>query len=83
MGPLHRVNVGMHRVKAGAKAAQLSSAPGRCTRRPQGFGRLLPEDAAARPRAGWVVKGVYYAMDQNGRLVSLPLEHKEEVPTSK
>lgn len=80
VGPLHRVNVGMHRAKAEAKAAQLSSSLVDALVNLKVSAELLPEDAAARPRAGWVVKGVYYAMDQNGRLVSLPLDHEQNGP---
>ena len=76
IGPLQRVNAGMHRVKAEAKAAQLSSSLVDALHKLKISAELLPEDAAARPHVGWVIKGVYYALDQNGRLVSLPMEHE-------
>src|SRR5580704_17064564 len=45
-GPLHRVNVGMHRVKADAKAAQLSSSLVDALVNLKVSAELLPEDAA-------------------------------------
>lgn len=78
IGPLHALNSGMHQVKAENKAAQLSSALVEALRARKVSAEPLPEDAGKRPHSGWLVQGVYYALDQNSRLISGPLSPKQD-----
>lgn len=40
----------------------------------------LPRDAAVRPRSGWMIQGIFYALDQNSRLISVPFLSKQTGP---
>jgi hypothetical protein len=79
-GPLHAINADMHSLKAEGKASQLSSQLVDALKARGAQAALLPADAAARPGAGWLVEGVYYALDQNSRLVSLPRASRQGTP---
>jgi hypothetical protein len=40
----------------------------------------LPTEASHRPSSGWLIKGVFYAMDENSRLISVPFVHTDKGP---
>ena len=72
-GPFHALNSDIHRLKADSNAARLSSALVEALRKLQAQAEPLPTDAALRPHAGWLIQGVFYALDENSRLISVPL----------
>ena len=79
-GPLHALNSDIHRLKADSNAARLSSALVEALRKLQAQAEPLPTDAALRPHAGWLIQGVFYALDENSRLISVPLLSSHKGP---
>ena len=67
-GPLHALNADIHRIKADSNASKLSAELVKALNN-----RQLKADQfdASSPLAtrGWLVQGVFYALDQNARLV--------------
>lgn len=72
-GPLHALNSDIHRLKAARNAERLSSALIEALRKREARVEMLPADAALRPHSGWLLQGVYYALDENNHLISVPL----------
>jgi hypothetical protein len=72
-GPLHALNSRIRQRKADSNAAKLSSALVAALRKHQVPADPLPEDPALRPHSGWLVQGIFYALDENSRLISVPL----------
>jgi Domain of unknown function (DUF4410) len=70
-GPLHALNTDLHRMKADSNATKLSAALVKAL-----TNKMLKADQfdASSPsaRSGWLIEGVFYALDENARLVSVP-----------
>ena len=75
-GPLHALNADIRRIKADSNAARLSSALTEELRKLGAHADPLPVEASHRPSSGWLVQGVFYAMDENSRLISVPFIDK-------
>ena len=71
-GPFHRLNADIRRIKADNNAARLSSALTEALRKLGARADPLPSDTSGRPSSGWKVQGVFYALDESSRLVSVP-----------
>ena len=59
-------------MKADSNAATVSSALTEELRKLGAPADPLPADVSHRPTSGWLVQGVFYAMDENSRLISVP-----------
>jgi hypothetical protein len=79
-GPLRALNSDYRRVKADRNAARFSAALVEALQKQGLKAAALPEDPSLRPRAGWLIRGVYYALDENSRLISLPLSGSDKGP---
>jgi hypothetical protein len=79
-GPLHALNSDIRRRKADTNAARLSSALIDALKKRQVRAESWPSTAEPRPTAGWLIQGVYYGMDQNSRLISVPLASSNQGP---
>jgi hypothetical protein len=79
-GPLHALNSDIRRMKADSNAARLSSALTVELRKLGARADPLPADASQRPNSGWLVQGVFYAMDENSRLISVPFVSTDKGP---
>jgi hypothetical protein len=40
----------------------------------------LPAETSRRPSSGWLIQGVFYALDENSRLISVPFVHTDKGP---
>ena len=78
-GPIHALSKDIHTRRAGEYAAALSEALARALRNKQAAAEVLPA-GAGRPHEGWLVQGVYAALDEHSRLVSLPFADKPKGP---
>jgi hypothetical protein len=72
-GPIHALNSDIRRIKADSNAARLSTALTEELRKLGAHTDPQPAGASHRPNSGWLVQGVFYAMDENSRLISVPL----------
>jgi hypothetical protein len=79
-GPLRALNADYRRLKADRNAARFTSALVAALRKQGLRAEALPDDPAPRPAAGWLIGGVYYALDANSRLISLPLSGSDKGP---
>jgi hypothetical protein len=79
-GPLHALNADIRRVKADSNAARLSTAVTSQLRKLGAHVEPLPTEAPHRLSSGWLIKGVFYAMDENSRLISVPFVHTDKGP---
>ena len=79
-GPLHALNSDIRHMKSSENAARLSSALIAALAKRGARAEKLPTDAALRPRSGWIIQGIFYAFDQNSRLISVPLLSKQTGP---
>jgi hypothetical protein len=79
-GPLHALNADIRRIKADSNAARLSTALTAELRKLGARADSLPADASRRPTSGWLIKGVFYALDENSRLISVPFVHTDRGP---
>jgi len=80
-GPLHALNADIRRAKANSNAARLSSAVTEELRKLGAHADPLPAGASRRPNSGWLVQGVFYAMDENSRLISVPFISTDKGPS--
>ena len=71
-GPLHALNTDIHKIKADSNASKLSAALVASLRKRQVQSDELPTQASQRPSSGWCIHGVFYALDEDARLVSVP-----------
>jgi hypothetical protein len=78
-GPVHALSKGIHTRKADENAAALSQALVRALQNKQAAAEVLPA-GASRPHEGWLVQGVYSALDEHSRLVSLPFANTPKGP---
>ena len=78
-GPLHALNVDIHRIKSDSNASKLSAALVRALRKREMRADKLPE-VSRPPQSGWLIQGVFYALDENARLVSVPLLTSQNGP---
>jgi hypothetical protein len=67
-------------MKSSENAARLSSALIAALVKRGARAEKLPTDVALRPRSGWIIQGIFYALDQNSRLISVPLLSKQTGP---
>jgi hypothetical protein len=79
-GPLHALNADIRRMKAYSNAGRLSSALAEELRKLGVPADPLPTEESHRPTSGWLVQGVFYAMDENSRLISVPLISTDKGP---
>ena len=79
-GPLHALNSDIRHMKSSENAERLSSALIAALVRRGARAEKLPTDAALRPRLGWMIQGVFYALDENSRLISVPFLSKQTGP---
>jgi hypothetical protein len=79
-GPLRALNSDYRRLKADRNASRFTTALVESLRKQGLRAETLPEDPAARPTAGWLIRGMYYALDANSRLISLPLSGSDKGP---
>lgn len=79
-GPLHALNSDVRHVKSSENAARLSSALVAALMKRGARAEELPTDIPQRPQSGWIIRGVFYALDQNSRLISVPLLNKQTGP---
>jgi hypothetical protein len=79
-GPLHALNADIRRIKADSNAARLSTALTAALRKLGASADSLPADASQRPSSGWLIKGVFYARDENSRLISVPFVRTDKGP---
>lgn len=79
-GPLHALNADIRLIKADSNAARLSTALTAELRKLGARADPLPADASRRPRSGWLIKGVFYARDENSRLISVPFVGTDKGP---
>ena len=40
----------------------------------------LPAETSRRPSSGWLIQGVFYALDENSRLISVPFVQTDKGP---
>ena len=79
-GPIHALNADIRRIKADSNAARLSTA---VTAELRKLGANADPQSAGtphQPNSGWLVQGVFYAMDENSRLISVPLVSSDKGP---
>jgi len=79
-GPLHALNADTRRMKADSNAARLSTAVTKELQKLGAHADPLPAEASRRPSSGWVIQGVFYALDENSRLISVPFVHTDKGP---
>ena len=79
-GPLHALNADIRRIKADSNAARLSTAVTAELRKLGAHADPLPAGASHPPDSGWLIKGVFYAMDENSRLISVPFVRTDKGP---
>jgi hypothetical protein len=79
-GPLHALNADIRRIKADSNAARLSTAVTAELRKLGARADPLPADAPRRPSSGWLIKGVFYALDGKSRLISVPFVGTDKGP---
>jgi len=79
-GPLHALNSDIRHMKSSENAARLSSALIAALVKHGTRAEKLPTNAALRPQSGWVIQGIFYALDQNSRLISVPFLSKQPGP---
>ena len=79
-GPLHALNADIRRMKADSNAARLSTSVTAELRKLGAHADPLPAEASRRPSSGWAIKGVFYALDENSRLISVPFVHMDRGP---
>jgi hypothetical protein len=79
-GPLHALNSDIRHMKSSENAVRLSSALITALVKRGARAEKLPTDAALRPRSGWMIQGIFYALDQNSRLISVPFLSKQTGP---
>jgi hypothetical protein len=79
-GPLHALNSDIRRMKSSENAARLSSALIAALVKHGAQAEKPPTDAALRPQSGWKIQGIFYALDQNSRLISVPFLSKQKGP---
>jgi hypothetical protein len=75
-GPLHHLAARSHNRKVNQNAATLSKDIARALSSQNAPAVVLSTDAPL-PTEGWLVRGVYYAVD-NGRLISVPVPGSDE-----
>jgi hypothetical protein len=80
VGPLHALNVGIHRMKSDRNASKLSAALVEAFRKRKLQAERLPPEVSQQPQSGWLIQGVFYALDENARLVSVPLLTSQNGP---
>jgi hypothetical protein len=78
-GPLHAIRTDLHRIKADQNAARLSKALAEALKKQQLSAELLPS-GGAEPATGWLVQGVYYALDDHSGLITVPLLNASKGP---
>ena len=79
-GPLHTLNSDIRHMKSRENAARLSSALLEELRKQGARAEQLSVSGSARPRSGWAIQGVFYAMDQYSRLITVPFLNKRKGP---
>jgi hypothetical protein len=79
-GPLHALNSDLRHMKSSENAARLSSALIAALVKHGARAQKLPTDATLRPQSGWIIQGLFYASDQNSRLISVPFLSKQRGP---
>jgi hypothetical protein len=75
-GPLHALNADIRRMKADSNAARLSTAVTKALRKLGAHADPLPAEASRRPSS----QDVFYALDENSRLISVPFVHTDMGP---
>ena len=78
--PLRALNADMRRMKADSNAARLSTAVTKELQKLGAHADPLPAEASRRPSSGWLIQGVFYALDENSRLISVPFVHTDKGP---
>ena len=79
-GPLHALNADIRRRKADSNAARLSTALTKALQKLGAHADPLPAEASRRPSSGWLIQGVFYALDENSRLITVPFVHTDKGP---
>jgi hypothetical protein len=77
-GPLHAISSGLHTHRADENAAALSRALVASLLKAHFAAQVLLNDSL--PQSGWVVRGVFYATDDGGRLISVPFLGSRKSP---
>jgi hypothetical protein len=71
-GPLHALASDLHKIKADGNAAEMLDALVKVLRKRDTWADVLPADAAPLPPTGWLIRGVYYGLDDESGLISVP-----------
>jgi hypothetical protein len=79
-GPLHALNADIHRIKADSNASSLSASLVEAFRKRQLQAEKLPTDLSQQPHSGWAIQGIFYALDENARLIAVPLLTSQKGP---
>jgi hypothetical protein len=79
-GPIHALNADIRRMKADSNAARLSTAVTNALQKLGAHAEPLPSEASRPPSSGWLIQGVFYALDENSRLVSGPFVQTDKGP---
>jgi hypothetical protein len=79
-GPLHALNADLRRMKADSNAARLSTAVTKELQKLGAHADPLSAEASRRPSSGWLIQGVFYALDENSRLIFVPFVHIDKGP---
>ena len=75
-GPLHALNADIRRMKADSNAARLSTAVTKELQKLGAHANPLPAEASRRPSS----QDVFYALDENSRLISVPFVQTDKGP---
>jgi Domain of unknown function (DUF4410) len=78
-GPLHAISSGLHAHRADENAAALSRALVASLVKAHFTAQVLPLTGPL-PQSGWVVRGVFYSLDEGGHLVSVPFLSSRKSP---
>jgi hypothetical protein len=70
-GPLHGLTSRLHTYRVDENAAKLSRALVNSLTTHGASADILPADVAP-PTSGWIVRGVYYSLDSNQHLITVP-----------
>jgi hypothetical protein len=78
-GPLHALASGMRAHRADENAAELSKDLVAALSAAHSTAHPLPP-AAPLPKSGWLIRGVFYSLDEGGHLISIPFLSAKKSP---
>jgi hypothetical protein len=78
-GPLHAMASGLHAHRTDENAAALSRALVASLTSAHIAAQALPPNAPP-PRSGWLVRGVFYSLDEGGHLITIPFLGTRKAP---